>query len=123
VAVAAVTVVIAVTADRRNTAAGGTPAAGGAVPAVGSTAPDGSFTTVSGRTKTIASLRGHKAVLWFVTTWCPSCQVGTHAMARQVARLRAGGVQVVEVEDYADLGQRGPAMTSFAPAAGRRRLP
>ena len=89
------------------------PAAGGAAPAVGSVAPGGSFITVSGRTETIASLRGHKALLWFVTTWCPGCQAGTRAMAGQVARLRAAGVQVVEVEDYADLGQSGPAMTAF----------
>ena len=113
-AMAAVAVVLAVTAGGRNPAVGGTPVADGAVPAVGSAAPDGRFTTVSARTETIASLRGHKALLWFVATWCPSCQAGTHAMARQAARLRAAGVQVVEVEDYADLGQPGPAMTSFA---------
>jgi len=113
VAVAAV-VVIAVTAAGRNPAAGGTSAVGGAAPAVGSVAPGGSFTTVSGRTETIASLRGHRALLWFVATWCPSCQAGTHAMAGQAARLRAAGVRVVEVEDYADLGQPGLAMTNFA---------
>jgi hypothetical protein len=81
---------------------------------VGSAAPDGSFTTVSGKTMTIASLRGHKTLLWFVATWCPSCQAGTQATAGQAARLRAAGVQVAEVEDYADLGQPGPPMTSFA---------
>jgi hypothetical protein len=43
-------------------------APGGAIPAVGSAAPDGNFTTVSGRTVTIASLRGHKTLLWFVAT-------------------------------------------------------
>jgi thiol-disulfide isomerase/thioredoxin len=114
VAMAAVVVVIAVTAGGRTTAAGGTSAAGGAVPAVGSVAPGGSFTTVSGRTGTIASLRGRKSLLWFVATWCPSCQAGTQAMAGQAARLRLAGIEVVEVEDYADLGQPGPVMTSFA---------
>jgi thiol-disulfide isomerase/thioredoxin len=114
VAVATVAVVIAVTASGRHTAAGGTSAAGGPMPAAGSAAPDGSFTAVSGRTETIASLRGHKTLLWFVTTWCSSCQAGTQAMAGQVARPRAEGVRVVEVENYADLGQPGQAMTSFA---------
>jgi len=112
--VAAVAVAIAVAAGGRNPTAGGTSsAAGGAAPAVGSAAPDGRFTTVSGRTETIASLKGHKSLLWFVATWCPSCQAGTQAMAGQVARLRAEGVRVVEVEDYADLGQPGPAMAAF----------
>src|SRR5262249_36848592 len=109
-----VAVVIAVTAGGSHTGAGSGPAAGGTLPAVGSAAPGGGFTTVSGRAETIASLRGHKALLWFVATWCPSCQAGTQAMAGQAARLRVAGVQVVEVEDYADLGQPGPAMTSFA---------
>lgn len=114
-AVAAVAVVIAVTAGGRDTTAGGTNAAsGGTIPAVGSAAPDGTFTTVSGKTVTVASLRGHKTLLWFVATWCPSCQAGTQAMAGQAARLRAAGVQVIEVEDSADLGQPGPPMTSFA---------
>ncbi len=114
-AVAAIAVVIAVTAGGRDTTAGGTNAApGGAIPAVGSAAPDGTFTTVSGRTVTIASLRGRKTLLWFVATWCPSCQAGTQAMAGQAPRLRAAGVKVIEVEDYADLGQPGPPMSSFA---------
>jgi hypothetical protein len=111
--VAAVAVVIAVTASGRTAAAGGTPAAGGTALAAGSAAPGGSFTTVSGRTETIASLRGHKSLLWFVATWCPSCQAGTQAMAGQAARLRAAGIQVVEVEDHADLGQPGPGIAAF----------
>lgn len=114
-AVAAIVVVIAATAGGRNTTAGGTNAAlGRAVPAAGAAAPDGTFTTVSGKTVTIASLRGHKTLLWFVATWCPSCQAGTQAMAVQAARLRAAGVQVIEVEDYADLGQPGTPMAGFA---------
>ena len=111
--VAAASVVVTVTASERGTAAGGTSAGGGAAPAVGSVAPGGSFTTVSGKAETIASLRGHKTLLWFVTTWCPGCQAGTQAMAGDLARLRAARVQVIEVEDYADLGQAGPAMASF----------
>jgi hypothetical protein len=63
----------------------------------------------------VASLRGRKTLLWFVATWCPSCQAGTQAMAGDLARLHAAGVRVVEVEDYADLGQPGPAMASFSP--------
>jgi thiol-disulfide isomerase/thioredoxin len=99
---------------RRRARRLGWAAPGGAIPAVGSAAPDGTFTTVFGRTVTIASLRGHKTLLWFVATWCPSCQAGTQAVAGQAAHLRAAGVEVVEVEDYADLDHPGPPMSSFA---------
>jgi len=83
---------------------------------VGSAAPDGVITTLAGKTETVASLLGKPALIWFVTTWCSSCQAGTQAMAQNVATLAADGVRVVEVENYADLGQSGPAMGTFAKA-------
>ena len=81
---------------------------------VGTTAPNGVITTLAGKTETVAGLRGKPALIWFVTTWCSSCQAGTQAMAQHVAALAADGVRVVEVENYADLGQSGPPMQSFA---------
>jgi thiol-disulfide isomerase/thioredoxin len=81
--------------------------------AVGLLAPNGTLTTTTGEPLTVASLRGEPTLLWFVTTWCPSCQAGTQTMAQNVPRLRADGVRVVEVELYQDLGQSGPSMSSF----------
>jgi len=81
---------------------------------VGTTAPDGAVTTLGGKTETVADLRGKPALIWFVTTWCSSCQAGTQAMAQHVATLASDGVRVVEVENYADLGQSGPPMGAFA---------
>ena len=87
---------------------------------VGTSAPNGAITTLTGKTETVAELRGKPTLIWFVTTWCSSCQAGTEAMAQNVATLTSDGVRVVEVENYADLGQSGPAMGTFAKTlAGR----
>jgi len=80
---------------------------------VGSAAPVGSFTTLGGTTETTAALRGKPTLLWLVTTWCSSCQAGTQAMAQNLSKLSADGVHVVEVENYADLGQSGPSISTF----------
>lgn len=93
-----------------------TSAQASAAPSVGNRAPAGTFTTLSGRTVDVASLHGHPTLVWFVSTWCSSCQAGTQAMAHNLARLRADEVRVDEVELYRDLGQSGPSMTAFAKA-------
>jgi thiol-disulfide isomerase/thioredoxin len=85
-----------------------------AVPAVGQPAPPGTFTTLAGRTVDIASPQGHPTLVWFVSTWCTSCQAGTQTMADYLPKLAADGVKVDEVELYADLGQSGPTMASFS---------
>lgn len=111
--VAAGVVVVAVVAVIAVSASGN-----GGSPATGAGAPDGGFTTTSGATETVSSLRGRPALLWFVTTWCSSCQAGTQAMASKVGRLAALGVRVVELENAGDLGQSGPSITAFAQLAG-----
>lgn len=88
----------------------------GTVPATGQVAPAGTFTTLAGKNVDVASLRGQPTLVWFVSTWCSSCQAGTQAMAQNLAKLRADGVRVEEVELYADLGQSGPSMGAFAKA-------
>lgn len=82
--------------------------------AVGLSAPNGTFTTTTGQQLSVASLQGKPTLIWFVSTWCSSCQAGTQAMAANVSKLASDGVRVVEVELYKDLGQSGPGMTTFA---------
>lgn len=93
-------------------------AGGQALPAVGQPAPDGGFTTAAGKPGSVAALRGHPTLLWFVATWCSSCQAGTQVVAQNIARLQAQGVRVVELKLYRNLGgpNTGPEadMTSFA---------
>jgi thiol-disulfide isomerase/thioredoxin len=80
---------------------------------VAALAPDGDFTTTSGAKQTVASLRGQPTLLWFVTTWCSSCQAGTQAMSSQIQNFAAHRVRVVELELADDLGQPGPAIADF----------
>lgn len=84
-----------------------------ALPPIGSAAPDEPFTSASGGQKTVASFKGKPALLWFVTTWCPSCQAGTQTMAKNIGTLRAEGVRVAELELYRDLGGHGPSIGQF----------
>lgn len=81
--------------------------------AVGSSAPAATFTTINGRTVSTASLGGRPTLLWFVTTWCSSCQAGTRVMAQNIRKLQADGVRVVELELYNNLGGQGPTVPSF----------
>jgi len=102
---------------------GGSPASGAA--REGAVAPDGSFVEADGQARTVASLRGTPTLLWFVSTWCSSCQAGTRAMAHYIKEFERRGVRVVELELYEDLGQAGPSIDSFAqefagPAAADR---
>lgn len=98
-----------------NRPSGSTTSSGSsATPSVGKPAPAGTFTTLSGHTVDVASLQGHPTLVWFVSTWCSSCQTGTQTMAQNVAKLQADGVKIDEVELYQDLGQSGPSINAFA---------
>lgn len=80
---------------------------------VGAIAPDGAFTTVDGQATTIAALRGRPALVWFVTTFCDSCQAGTQVMAQQINQFTHHHVKVVELELHANLGGDGPDIATF----------
>ena len=111
-------VVIVAVAIYAGSQGASTPGAAGASNAQASgiqqPAPDGSFTTMTGAPGSVRSLRGRPTLLWFVTTWCSSCQAGTQAMRAQIPTLAARHVRVVELELSGDLGQPGPSMTQFA---------
>ncbi len=100
------------TVDTSAAGPGGSPSR--ASVSVGAAAPNGTFTTLTGTTSTIASLRGRPTLVWFVSTWCTSCQYGTQVMARNIGALRASGVRVEEVELYQNMGQNGTPIGSFA---------
>jgi cytochrome oxidase Cu insertion factor (SCO1/SenC/PrrC family) len=85
-----------------------------AAPAVGRPAPEGTFTTTDGQTRTIASLRGRPTLLWFIATWCPTCETAAQDIAAEIDTLRERGMRVVTLKLYQNLGQPGPSITEFA---------
>ncbi len=58
-------------------------------------APNGSFTTPSGSTETIASLRGKPTMVWFVAGGCASCEASIPAVAAHLDQLRRDGLRVL----------------------------
>ncbi len=114
VVVALVALVIALHVANGNSGSASASSPSGASLPIGTTAPNGTFTTLAGKTETVTALRGKPTLIWFMTTWCSSCEAGTQSMAQNIATLAADGVHVVEVENYADLGQSGTPMNAFA---------
>lgn len=121
--------IVAVVAVAAGSGGGLPPGTGG--PAVShssgapTTAPNGAFVTTTHTAETVSALRGTPTLLWFVTTWCSSCQAGTQVMSGQIPNLAHRHVRVVELELAGDLGEPGPAMTTFARqlAGGEYRSP
>ncbi len=85
----------------------------------GSAAPDFSFTTPSGGSSQLSAYVGHPLVLWWVATWCSSCQLATQVFAQQyLSQYENAHVLLLEMEDYNDLGQSGPSISAMASAYG-----
>ena len=86
-------------------------------PAVNQPAPNAVFTTQS-RRYSVAQFKGHKVMLWLLSTWCTSCQEGLHVLAQERAKLRKAGVTVIVLENYRNGGYGGESITTFAQRYG-----
>jgi thiol-disulfide isomerase/thioredoxin len=86
---------------------------------VGTTAPNIPVTTLNGSESSLAAFQGHPLLLWWIATWCPSCNAGTQLFYQSyLAQFEAAGVAVLEIELYNDLGQPGPSLAQFAAQHG-----
>jgi thiol-disulfide isomerase/thioredoxin len=54
--------------------------------------------------------RGRKVLLWIFSTWCPSCRVGLHVLAKKEPELRADGLSLVVLENHKNGGYGGPSL-------------
>lgn len=86
---------------------------------VGKTAPDFTFTDLSGASHSLSSYQGQRVVLWWIAAFCSSCSQGTQYFAQSYySQYHSAGVLMIEIEDYNDLGQPGPSLSSFASQNG-----
>ena len=81
---------------------------------VGTLAPDIAFTTVDSSEYQLSDFRGRPVMLWFYASWCPTCQVGTIAVAGVIDQLKLAGVQIIQLQLYKNLGYPGPTAEEFA---------
>ncbi|SRR5579875_18959 len=77
-------------------------------------APDGAFVTVDGRQSSVAGLRGHPVLLWFVAGGCASCAASIPAVAQHLNQLSKEGVQVVALGLAGDFGPQDQALANLA---------
>jgi len=85
----------------------------------GDTAPDFRIDLLNGSSTNLGSFRGHAVLLWFVTTWCSSCQLGAQELSSSYYKtLNSKGIVILTVELYNNLGQPGPSLGQFATQYG-----
>ena len=86
---------------------------------VGKPAPDFTFNDLSGTSHSLSSYQGQRLVLWWIAAFCSSCSQGTQYFAQSYAsQYHTAGVLMLEIEDYNDLGQPEPSLSSFASQNG-----
>ncbi len=81
---------------------------------IGAPAPDVAFTAGDGTERWLSEFRGQPVMLWFYATWCPTCQVGTVAVAGKLDQLKQAGIQIIQLRLYNNLGAPGPSGEEFA---------
>jgi hypothetical protein len=85
----------------------------------GKPAPDFTFSDLSGTSHALSAYQGHPVVLWWIAAFCSSCSQGTQYFAQSYSsQYHSAGVTMLEIEDYNDLGQPGPSLSSFASQNG-----
>lgn len=86
---------------------------------VGNLAPDIKLFFTNGQVANLSNFRGQNVLLWFVATWCSSCQIGAQILLSQYYEyLHQKGYVIIVVDLYDNLGQPGPSIEQFAQQYG-----
>lgn len=81
---------------------------------VGEEAPSFSLKTLDGKVLSSADLRGHYAVVSFMTTWCPFCNAAAPHFQKLADAYRDRGVRALIV----DIDEEGKVVKKFAAKHG-----
>lgn len=85
----------------------------------GDYAPNIPITLTNGTTTSLSKFSGNTVLLYFVATWCPSCQQAAQLLNQQYySQLHSKGVVILTIELYNDLNQQGPSIQQFASQYG-----
>ncbi|MHB1539813.1 MAG: thioredoxin domain-containing protein [Steroidobacteraceae bacterium] len=76
-------------------------------------APAARYVTIGARTLSTAQLKGHRTLLWLLSTWCGSCAAGLQTLASDSGELAKAGLHVVVLRNYRNGGYPGPNIRSF----------
>ncbi|MDP6474908.1 MAG: TlpA disulfide reductase family protein [Alphaproteobacteria bacterium] len=87
-----------------------------AVLKLGAPAPDFAFTSRDGSAHKLSQFRGKPVMLWFFASWCPTCISSTGTVSQRFEQLTAGGMQIIQLRLYNNLGYSGPSAEEFAQA-------
>jgi thiol-disulfide isomerase/thioredoxin len=73
------------------------------------------ITLTNGTTTSLSKFSDSTVLLYFVATWCPSCQQAAQLLDQQYySQLHSKGVVILTIELYNDLNQQGPSIEQFA---------
>lgn len=81
----------------------------------GDYAPNIPITLTNETTTSLSKFSGDVVLLYFVATWCPSCQQAAQLLDQQYySQLHSKGVVILTIELYNDLNEQGPSIQQFA---------
>lgn len=79
-------------------------------------APDAPL-QVNADTVSLTQFHEKKVMLWFFSTWCPSCQAGLKALKKKEGKLKKLGLHIIAVRNYKNGGYPGPSINDFVKKA------